>query len=145
MLSDRSRPSCPVPDDDMQDELRGSLDVQARLLYGLIHARWIVTARGLAKMVQNICCHFITASFQVRFARSTNTREAILVAARACSANRSPCFRWGSLTCPMRNQSNCIVAAARTSIPQSPLVTDPSTGHTLARPSPISSSSSTHL
>jgi casein kinase II subunit beta len=38
-------------DDDIQDELRGSLDVQARLLYGLIHARWIITARGLNKMV----------------------------------------------------------------------------------------------
>jgi casein kinase II subunit beta len=38
-------------DDDVQDDLRGSLDVQARLLYGLIHARWIVTARGLQKMV----------------------------------------------------------------------------------------------
>ncbi|KII84393.1 hypothetical protein PLICRDRAFT_57794 [Plicaturopsis crispa FD-325 SS-3] len=38
-------------DDDIQDELRGTLDVQARLLYGLIHARWIVTARGLAKML----------------------------------------------------------------------------------------------
>jgi hypothetical protein len=38
-------------DEDIQDELRGSLDVQARLLYGLIHARWIVTARGLQKMV----------------------------------------------------------------------------------------------
>ncbi|KAH8983517.1 casein kinase II, regulatory subunit [Lactarius akahatsu] len=30
-------------DDDFQEELRGSLDIQARLLYGLIHARWIVT------------------------------------------------------------------------------------------------------
>ncbi|KIK25050.1 hypothetical protein PISMIDRAFT_643189 [Pisolithus microcarpus 441] len=39
-------------DDDIQDELRGTLDVQARLLYGLIHARWIVTARGLAKMLE---------------------------------------------------------------------------------------------
>jgi len=38
-------------DDDFQEELRGSLDIQARLLYGLIHARWIVTARGLAKML----------------------------------------------------------------------------------------------
>lgn len=43
--------TCVVTDDDIQDSLRGSLDVQARLLYGLIHARWIVTARGLAKMV----------------------------------------------------------------------------------------------
>lgn len=44
---------CGVPqaDDEVADELRGALDVQARLLYGLIHARWIVTARGLSKMV----------------------------------------------------------------------------------------------
>jgi Casein kinase II regulatory subunit len=41
-------------DDEIQDELRGSLDVQARLLYGLIHARWIVTARGLSKMVRQV-------------------------------------------------------------------------------------------
>jgi len=39
-------------DDEIQDELRGTLDVQARLLYGLIHARWIVTARGLSKMIE---------------------------------------------------------------------------------------------
>ncbi|KAG9308042.1 casein kinase II, regulatory subunit [Chiua virens] len=39
-------------DDDIQDELRGALDLQARLLYGLIHARWIVTTRGLAKMLE---------------------------------------------------------------------------------------------
>jgi hypothetical protein len=41
-----------IADDEVQDEMRGSLDVQARLLYGLIHARWIVTARGLTKMVR---------------------------------------------------------------------------------------------
>ncbi|KAF7966727.1 hypothetical protein HWV62_37243, partial [Athelia sp. TMB] len=39
-------------DDEVADELRGALDVQARLLYGLIHARWIVTARGLSKMLE---------------------------------------------------------------------------------------------
>ncbi|CCM04220.1 uncharacterized protein FIBRA_06387 [Fibroporia radiculosa] len=39
-------------DDEILDEHRGALDVQARLLYGLIHARWIVTARGLAKMLE---------------------------------------------------------------------------------------------
>ncbi|KAI0750046.1 casein kinase II, regulatory subunit [Daedaleopsis nitida] len=38
-------------DEEIQDDLRGNLDLQARLLYGLIHARWIVTARGLAKML----------------------------------------------------------------------------------------------
>ncbi|KAL0945528.1 hypothetical protein HGRIS_001010 [Hohenbuehelia grisea] len=41
-----------LADDDIQDELRGSLDVQARLLYGLIHARWIITVRGLPKMIE---------------------------------------------------------------------------------------------
>ncbi|KAJ7862238.1 casein kinase II, regulatory subunit [Mycena olivaceomarginata] len=34
------------------DEQRGLLHVQARVLYGLIHARWIVTTRGLARMVK---------------------------------------------------------------------------------------------
>ncbi|KAJ7875428.1 casein kinase II, regulatory subunit [Mycena leptocephala] len=34
------------------DESWESLNVQAGLLYGLIHARWIVTAGGLAKMVE---------------------------------------------------------------------------------------------
>ncbi|TFK34591.1 hypothetical protein BDQ12DRAFT_689543 [Crucibulum laeve] len=41
-------------DKDIQEKLRGSLDVQARLLYGLIHACWIVTACGLSKMVHRI-------------------------------------------------------------------------------------------
>ena len=36
----------------MQDELRRCLDTHARLLYGLIHARWILTVGGLEKMVR---------------------------------------------------------------------------------------------
>jgi len=39
-------------DDEYGEEVRSTVDVQARLLYGLIHARWIVTARGLAKMLE---------------------------------------------------------------------------------------------
>lgn len=38
-------------DDEIQDEYRNSLEVQARFLYGLIHARWVITSRGLTKMV----------------------------------------------------------------------------------------------
>ncbi|KAJ7819599.1 casein kinase II, regulatory subunit [Mycena olivaceomarginata] len=43
-------------DDDLQDDLRGCLDTHARLLYGLIHARWILTPRGMAKMVAKYEC-----------------------------------------------------------------------------------------
>ncbi|KAJ7939850.1 casein kinase II, regulatory subunit [Mycena leptocephala] len=43
-------------DDDMQDELRSCLDTHARLLYGLIHARWILTPRGMAKIVAKYEC-----------------------------------------------------------------------------------------
>jgi len=39
-------------DEDIEDELRGSVEISARFLYGLIHARWIITSRGLAKMLE---------------------------------------------------------------------------------------------
>ncbi|CAE6472815.1 unnamed protein product [Rhizoctonia solani] len=41
-----------LADDDIDEELRQSVEVSARLLYGLIHARWIVTSRGLSKMLE---------------------------------------------------------------------------------------------
>jgi len=39
-------------EEDLEDELRGTVEISARLLYGLIHQRWIVTSRGLAKMLE---------------------------------------------------------------------------------------------
>jgi len=39
-------------DDYLEDEVRGTVEISARLLYGLIHQRWIVTSRGLAKMLE---------------------------------------------------------------------------------------------
>ncbi|KAJ9107151.1 hypothetical protein QFC19_002811 [Naganishia cerealis] len=39
-------------EESMDDEERESLDTSARFLYGLIHARFIVTSRGLAKMLE---------------------------------------------------------------------------------------------
>lgn len=35
----------------MEEEHRGGVELAARFLYGLIHARWIITTRGLNKMV----------------------------------------------------------------------------------------------
>ena len=38
-------------EDDLNDELRDGIESSARHLYGLIHARFILTSRGLSKMV----------------------------------------------------------------------------------------------
>lgn len=45
-----------VFDLDCDDEMRETIEKSARHLYGLVHARYIVTTRGLAKMV---CLHTI--------------------------------------------------------------------------------------
>jgi len=79
-----------LTDDEIHDELRGTLDVQARLLYGLIHARWIVTARGLAKMV-----FLVRFVFEIPLHRhpiivsssSRNTRKSTSGAVRVSFAN----------------------------------------------------------
>ncbi|SPO37467.1 related to casein kinase II beta subunit (regulator of circadian clock protein FRQ) [Pseudozyma flocculosa] len=39
-------------EDDLEDESRDQVEAQARLLYGLVHARYIITTRGLAKMLE---------------------------------------------------------------------------------------------
>lgn len=38
-------------DEDLNDEQREQLETSARHLYGLIHARFIITSRGLSKMI----------------------------------------------------------------------------------------------
>lgn len=43
-----------MPSDDealLDDDTRDAIETSARFLYGLIHARYIVTSRGLQKMV----------------------------------------------------------------------------------------------
>jgi hypothetical protein len=115
-------------DDEIQDELRGSLDVQARLLYGLIHARWIVTARGLSKMVTHPFSPHISTHPHLP-PSSTNTNVRISVVALASSVNNNPSSQSDSLIFPMKNLSSFIVAAAKTStLPNHP-GTARSTGH----------------
>jgi hypothetical protein len=41
-----------VFDFDCDDDMREQIEKSARHLYGLVHARYLVTTRGLAKMVQ---------------------------------------------------------------------------------------------
>ena len=52
-----------VFDMEVDDDMREQIEKSARHLYGLVHARYIVTTRGLAKMVRcssstRICPHF---------------------------------------------------------------------------------------
>lgn len=46
-----------VFDLDADDDLREQIEKSARHLYGLVHARYIVTTRGLAKMVRSYCSY----------------------------------------------------------------------------------------
>ncbi|KAJ1020252.1 hypothetical protein NDA18_005851 [Ustilago nuda] len=39
-------------EDDLSDSIRDSVEAQAKLLYGLVHARYVITTRGLAKMLE---------------------------------------------------------------------------------------------
>lgn len=45
-----------VFDLDCDDEMRETIEKSARHLYGLVHARYIVTTRGLTKMVSSPAC-----------------------------------------------------------------------------------------
>lgn len=42
-----------VFDLDCDDEMRETIEKSARHLYGLVHARYVVTTRGLTKMVRS--------------------------------------------------------------------------------------------
>lgn len=151
-LSSSSYVHFKIIDDDIQDDLRVSLDVQARLLYGLIHARWIVTARGLTKMVSllislisEITPPQITRGLLTLFSNSslTNSNERTLVAAHVFYAHPNLSFPSDSRISLTKNQSNCIVDDAKTFILPNPHDTDPSMVLISEPPSHTSSFSST--
>ena len=43
-----------VFDMEVDDEMREQIEKSARHLYGLVHARYVVTTRGLSKMVEQL-------------------------------------------------------------------------------------------
>jgi casein kinase II subunit beta len=42
-----------LDEDSLDEKVREQVEKAARHLYGLIHARFVITTRGLAKMVSN--------------------------------------------------------------------------------------------
>lgn len=98
-------------DDDLNDEQRDQLETSARHLYGLIHARFIITSRGLSKMVRHsvpsIARHSVARASRLAVAQSliirlslpparrlTSTRRATLADAHASSATGKRCSPW---------------------------------------------------
>jgi len=79
-----------VFDFDCDDDIREQIEKSARHLYGLVHARYIITTRGLQKMVFFIFPPPVP-SFPAKLLgnSSKSTRNATLAAARACSAART--------------------------------------------------------
>ena len=57
-------------DVDCDDKMRDAVEKSARHLYGLVHARYIVTTRGLARMVRmHLLPHVINGA--IRLTRDT--------------------------------------------------------------------------
>lgn len=52
-----------VLDPDLPEEVQDEVEASARHLYGLIHARYILTAQGLYKMVSNYVCKLLVSCF----------------------------------------------------------------------------------
>lgn len=103
-----------VFDFECEDEVREQIEKSARHLYGLVHARYIITTRGLAKMV---CPPPPTPRFECRLTPPTssrNTRNATSVAARVYCVAHTPFSPLASQTLPNRNPSSSTVPNART-------------------------------
>lgn len=78
-----------VFDMEVDDDMREQIEKSARHLYGLVHARYIVTTRGLAKMVRyvilssKLTCLFVLPAFPLTLLiRWRNSSKESLASAR---------------------------------------------------------------
>jgi hypothetical protein len=119
-------------DEGLTEEQQELIESAAEALYGLIHARFILTSRGLAFMVEKYN--------QVDFGRYSNCcrRRARVsgvcdcAGVRVCCATGSPCYQWVRATCRAPTRPRSSVPSARTSTFPSTVDTRTSTARTLA-------------
>lgn len=104
-----------VFDLDCDEEMRDQIEKSARHLYGLVHARYITTIRGLAKMVG---LDSLRSECVINRTSLTNIRKATLANVRASCASLTLFYRPVYQTSPTFNQSSSIAAGVRISTTQ---------------------------
>ena len=109
---------------NFSDEQQEAIENAAELLYGLIHARFAITPRGMGAMLES-------------------TRRSTSAAARASSAAASPRCPSARATCRARTPSSSSARSARTSSTRARRGRRTSTARTSAPRSPTSSSTPT--
>ena len=88
-----------VFDFDCDDDMREQIEKSARHLYGLVHARYVVTTRGLAKMVPYPPILLSrTERGLLTVYSSKNSRNPTLASAPASCASRNLFFPWANPT-----------------------------------------------
>lgn len=80
-----------VFDLECEDDMREQIEKSARHLYGLVHARYIVTTRGLQKMVR-LTRFILRYSLLTQKYSSTSSRNQNSASAHASSAAANPSF-----------------------------------------------------
>ena len=137
-----------VFDLDCDDDMREQIEKSARHLYGLVHARYITTTRGLAKMVScGFRFKFIPRNHhnQLTCSSSKSTKRAISASVPVLCVPRTPSSQPACPTLPPCSRSNFTAANAKTFTTPSPAATPTSTVPTSAPRSRTSFSRSIQL
>lgn len=113
-----------VFDLDCDDEMRETIEKSARHLYGLVHARYIVTTRGLAKMVSTLYVYWLTRIMLTMITSSLrNTRRQTSENVPELCVNHIRFCPWAKATTQISKLSNFTALAAKISITLNPLGT----------------------